>query len=81
MGLSLLISSPAHFGMKSSGVDCGSLLQGPHGKRCLKVYSLHGLRSMGFLTKVNLILYKWLNGPSFDMHQAFIVNGHYAKYE
>ena len=56
----------------------------------IKAYSLHDLRSVGYLTKVNLILQKWLNLPAFDMsefrpdmHQAVIVNRRYmyTKYE
>ena len=45
----------------------------------------------GFVTRVTLILQKWLNVPCFDkltwsefrsyMYQAFMVNGHYTKYE
>ena len=54
-----------------------------------KAYSLYDFGGQwGLVTKVNLILQKCSMYPVLtwsefraDMHQAFMVNGHYTKYE
>ena len=54
-----------------------------------KAYSLHDLRVVGIYSKSELNtakmahLYPVMTWAEFrsDMHQAFIVNGHYTKYE